>query len=72
MRGRLGAMGGTMPPVAGNRQAGFRATLPMDAHAIVPTAGILKGKRLCPRLQATGQHEKGEVYETQRGGFESA
>lgn len=58
-------MGGTMPPVAGNRQAGFRTTPPMDARAIVPTEGISKGKRLCPRLQAAGQHEKGEVYGTQ-------
>lgn len=65
-------MGGTVPPVAGNRRAGFRATLPVDAHAIVPTAGISKGKRLCPHVQATGQHEKGEVYGTQRGGFEPA
>ena len=56
-------MGGTVPPVAGNRRAGFRATLPMNARAIVPTAGISKGKRLCPHVQAAGQHEKERCME---------
>ena len=65
-------MGGAMPPVAGNRQAGFRAALPAGTRTIVPTAGISEGKRLCPHVQAAGQHEKGEVYGTQRGGFEPA
>ena len=63
MRGRLGAMGGTVTSVAGNRQAGFRATSTMDARAIVPTAGISKGKRLCPHVQAAGQHEKERCME---------
>lgn len=56
-------MGGTVTSVAGNRQAGFRATSTMDARAIVPTAGISKGKRLCPHVQAAGQHEKERCME---------